>query len=273
MSYKTRENNVLTRIRAGEAALGVQCYLHYPIMMDMYGQAGYDYIMIDMEHTRVDFSNMEDLVRACEANELTPIFRVGKNDPMLIRSCVEIGGKGVVVPHIKNGEDARNAVAYCHFNPTGGPKGGGELGMCPAVRHSNFGLDNYVEYRQWINDNFCTIVLFEDLCALENWEEILDELQPGRDGIGFGMGDLSFSLLRAGEADNSKEILGKYVPVIQKAAKERGLIQQNMIWPGPDVEQMKQLAEEGTNMILTFPDNAWFAEVAEDVVKKARGEK
>ena len=61
--------------------------------------------------------------------------------------------------------------------------------------------------------------------------------------------------------------------MIQKAAKERGLIQQNMIWPGPDTEQMKQLAEDGTNMILTFPDNAWFTQVAGDVVKKARGTK
>ena len=36
-------------------------------------------------------------------------------------------------------------------------------------------------------------------------------------------------------------------------------------------EQMKKLAEDGTNMILTFPDNAWFTEVASEVVKKARG--
>ena len=271
MAYPTRDNKVLKIIREGGVALGVQNYLPFPIMMDMYGLAGYDYIMIDMEHTRVDFSRMEELARACEANDLTPIFRVGKNDPMLIRSCVEIGGKGVVVPHIKNAEDAANAVAYCHFNPTGSVHDGGALGMCPAVRHSHFGVDNYPEYREWINQNFCTIVLFEDLCALENWESILDELTPGRDGIGFGMGDLSFSLLKKGEPDRSKEILAKYVPVIQKAAKERGLIQQNMIWPGPDVEQMKKLAEEGTNMILTFPDNGWFTQVAADVVKKARG--
>lgn len=270
-TYNTRENNIIKRARAGEAALGVQCYLHYPIMMDMYGQAGYDFVMLDMEHTRVDYSNMEDLVRACEANDITATFRVGKNDPMLIRSCVEIGAKGVTVPHIMNGEDARNAVAYCHFNPNGGPNGGGQLGMCPAVRHSNFGLDNYIDYRDWINENFSTIVLFEDLCALESWEEILDELKPGRDGIGFGMGDLSFSLLKQGEEDKSKEILAEYVPKIKKAAKERGLLQQNMIWPGPDAEQMKELAEEGTNMIITFPDNAWFAEVAGEFVKKARG--
>ena len=271
MSYKTRENKILTRIRGGEMALGVQNYLPFGIMMDIYGQGGFDYIMIDMEHTRVDFSRMEDLVRACEVNDMTPIFRVGKNDPMLIRSCVEIGGKGVVIPHIKSGEDARNAVAYCHFNPNGNVGGGGELGCCPAVRHSNFGMDNYPEYREWINENFMTIVLLEDLCALENWEEILDELKPGRDGIGFGMGDLAFSLLKKDEKVDPNEILSQYVPVIQKAAKDRGLIQQNMIWPGPDSEGVKKLLEDGTNMALTFPDNAWFAEVSREYVRKARG--
>lgn len=278
MSYKTRENKIIKKVKEGDIALGVQCYLHYPIMMDMYGQAGYDYVMLDMEHTRVDFSNMEDLVRACEANDLTPIFRVGKNDPYYIRACIEIGAKGVVVPHVKNAEDARKAVEYSHFNPTGANGGGGALGMCPAVRHSNFGLDNYPAYREWINENFSTIVLFEDLSALEDWEGILDELVPGRDGIGFGMGDLSFSLLKKGEPDNSKEILGKYVPVIQKAAKERGLLQQNMIWDqenmlGPDEEECKKLAAEGTNVILTFPDNAWFTKVAGDVIRRARGTK
>lgn len=72
MSYSTRDNKILNITRAGGVALGVQSYLHYPIMMDMYGIAGFDYVMIDMEHTRVDFSNMEDLVRACEANDITP---------------------------------------------------------------------------------------------------------------------------------------------------------------------------------------------------------
>ena len=276
MAYNTRENKIITRTKAGNVALGVQCYLHYPIMMDMYGWAGYDYVMLDMEHTRVDFSNMEDLVRACESNDITPIFRVGKNDPFLIRSCIEIGGKGVVVPHIKNGEDARKAVAYSHFNPNGNVGGGGELGMCPAVRHSNFGLDNYPDYREWINENLSTFVLFEDLSALEDWEAILDELVPGRDGIGFGMGDLGFSLLKKDEKVDPNEVLSKYVPVIQKAAHERGLLQQNMIWDipnmlGPDHEEIQKCLEQGTNVILTFPDNAWFAKVAGDALKKARG--
>ena len=271
MAYNTKKNNIIERVKAGDVAFGVQNYLPFPIMYDMYGLAGFDYVMIDMEHTRAGFNDMEACARACEANDLTPIFRVGKNDPYLIRAAVEIGGKGVVVPHVKNAEDAKNAVAYCHFNPTGTVDGGGLLGMCPAVRHSNFGLDNYVEYRQYINENFSTIVLFEDLSALEDWEGILDQLVPGRDGIGFGMGDLSFSLLKKGEADKSKEILGKYVPVIQKAAKERGLLQQNMIWPFPDVEGTKKLAEAGTNVILTFPDNAWFAQAASDQIARARG--
>ena len=114
-------------------------------------------------------------------------------------------------------------------------------------------------------------MLFEDLSALENWESILDQLQPGRDGVGFGMGDLSYSLMRKDEPDRSAELLAKYVPVIRKEVKERGLLQQNMIWPGPDEEGLKKLAEEGTNVILTLPDSAWFAEATGQYVRKARG--
>lgn len=271
MAYNTRPNKVLEITNSGGVALGVQNYLPYPVMMDIYGYAKFDYVMVDMEHTRVDFSSMENIVRACECSDITAVFRVGSLEPAIIRACVEAGGKGVVVPHIKNGREAADAVAFSHFNPGGSVGGGGALGTCPAVRHSNFGLDNYYEYRQWINENFMTIVLFEDFSAFENWEEILEQLTPGRDGIGFGLGDLSFSLLRKGEPDRAKEIIGQYAPVITKAAKERGLVQQSMRWPFPDPRGLEALAEEGVNMLLTFPDNAWFCGVATDAVNHARG--
>ena len=90
------------------------------------------------------------------------------------------------------------------------------------------------------------------------------------------MGDLAFSLLKKDEKVNPNEILGQYVPKIQKAAKERGLLQQNMIWDipnmlAPDAEEVKRNLEQGTNVFLTFPDNAWFAKTAEDALKKMRG--
>lgn len=272
MAYNTKPNKIIEILRNGGCALGVQSYLPYPAIMDVYGYAKYDYVMVDMEHTRVDLSAMENLVRACECSDMTTIFRVGSLDPAIIRACVEVGAKGVVVPHIKNGKDAADAVAFCHFNPDGVVGGGGALGMCPAVRHSNYGLDDYDEYRKWINSNFITIVLFEDMEAFENWEEILDKLTPGRDGIGFGLGDLNYSLLRKGEPDRSRELVDRYIPVISLAAKERGLFQQGMRWPFPDpIGQQKLFDETGLNMLLTFPDIAWLGSFSIEAINRARG--
>ena len=271
MIYNTRPNKVLEIINSGGVALGVQSYLPFPSMIEVYGFAKFDYIMMDMEHTRVDYSSMENIVRACDCSGMTVVFRVDKLDPSMIRYCTEVGAKGVVVPHVKNGREAADAVAFSHFNPGGTIGGGGALGMCPAVRHANFGLDDYAEYRNWINENFMTIVLFEDREAFENWEEILDQLTPGRDGIGFGLGDLNYSLQRMGEPDRAKEIVDKYVPVITKAAHERRLIQQSMRWPFPDPAGLEKLADEGVNMLLTFPDIAWFGGVAVDAINNARG--
>jgi len=271
MSYNTRPNKVLEIINGGGVALGVQSYLPFPIMMEVYGFAKFDYVMVDMEHTRVDYSAMENVIRACDCSGMTAIIRVGSLEPGIIRACVESGAKGVVVPHIKDAKEAARAVAYSHFNPGGTVDGGGALGTCPAARHSNFGLDNYNDYRDWINENFMTIVLFEDRSALENWEEILDQLTPGRDGIGFGLGDLGYSLLQKGEPDRAKEIVDKYLPAITKATKERNLIQQSMRWPFPGPEGLEKLAEEGVNMLLTFPDIAWFGGIAAETIEQARG--
>ena len=271
MTYNTRPNKVLEITNSGGVALGVQNYIPYPTMMEVYGFAKFDYVMVDMEHTRVDYSAMENIIRACDCSDMTAVIRVGSLDPSIIRACIEVGAKGVVIPHIKNGKEAADAVAFSHFNPGGTVSGGGAMGMCPAVRHSNFGLDNYNDYRNWINENFITIVLLEDRSALENWEEILDQLTPGRDGIGFGLGDLGYSLLQKGEPDQAKEIVDKYLPVITKAAKERGLIQQSMRWPFPGPEGLEKLAEEGVNMLLTFPDIGWFGGIAAESINHARG--
>ena len=265
--YNTRSNKVLDITSQGGVAAGVQCYLHQPVMMDIWGRAGFDYVMLDMEHALVNYETMEDLVRACECNDMAPFFRVPANDPTWIRYCMDCGGKGVIIPHIMDGEDARRAVAYSHYNPGGTVHGDGALGMANINRHSNFGIDSYDEFRQWINGNFSTILLLEDESAFRNWEAILDELTPGRDGIGFGKGDLRYSMMTAdGSTEAADEIIREYVPKIMAAAKERGLMVQGMVWPFPDAEGMQKLAEQGMNMIVTAADVKWLTETAKAVM-------
>ena len=158
----------------------MQMYSHDPDLIEIVGYAGFDFVMIDMEHSRVNPETMVMLIRCAEASGLTPLVRVGENNATLIRSCVESGAKGVFVPHITNGEGARKALDASAIPPEG------KCGMCPAVRGSYYSQDAWEEYMAYSNENVMFIPLLEDVGAIDNAEEIISLLKPGTDAVGLG---------------------------------------------------------------------------------------
>ena len=116
MSFKpfSRPNKVLEALARGDTPLGMQMYTHDPDLVEIVGFTGFDFVMLDMEHNRTNPETMVHLIRAAEASGLTPLVRVGANDVFLIRSAVESGAQGIVVPHVKTADEARAAMAASH---------------------------------------------------------------------------------------------------------------------------------------------------------------
>jgi 2-keto-3-deoxy-L-rhamnonate aldolase RhmA len=262
-----KPNKVLERLKKGEIPLGMQMYSHDPDLIEIVGYAGFDYVKIDMEHSRVNPETMVMLIRTAEAAGLTPMVRVGENSPLLIRSCVESGAKGVVVPHIKTAQEAGAALDALRYPPEG------KCGMCPAVRGSYYSQDAWEEYMAYSNENVMFIPLLEDVEGIENAEEILSLLKPGTDAVGLGLGDIANSLL----TKKGEKVQWQHPYLAEAGAKVMGLARKmdipvmGMAWPKADMESARKTIANGTKILLFFPDTHFWAEMCRNIIKEIRG--
>jgi 2-keto-3-deoxy-L-rhamnonate aldolase RhmA len=242
-------------------------YSHDPDLIEVVGYAGFDYVKIDMEHSRVNPETMVMLIRTAEASGLTPLVRVGENNRLLIRSCVESGAKGVVVPHIKTAEEAKAALDALRYPPEG------SCGMCPAIRGSYYSQEAWEEYMAYSNENVMFIPLIEDVEGIENAEEIVSLLKPGTDAVGLGLGDIANSLLsKKGEKVQWQHpYLKDAFDRVMAVTKARDIPIMGMAWPRADAASAKAVIASGTKILLFFPDTHFWAEMCRNIIKEIRG--
>ena len=152
-------------------------------VVEIIGWAGYDFIIIDMEHSPIDFSHLPRLLAAADSVDLVPLVRVGTCAANPILRVLDSGAMGVVVPHVCNREEAAAIVHASRYPPQG------SRGVSGASRTAGYGHVNFLEHVQQSNDEILTVALIEDKSGVEAIEEIIDV--PGIDIICPGAGDLS----------------------------------------------------------------------------------
>lgn len=268
MTYKPflRPNKVLDLLAKGEIPLGMQMYTHSPDLIEIVGYTGFDFVMLDMEHNRTNPETMVHLIRAAEVSGLTPLVRVGANDRELIRAVVESGAQGVVVPHVKTAEEARAASAACHYPPEG------TCGICPAIRANGYAHNNWEEYMAACNRRVMFIPLLEDVEGIDNAEEIISVLKPGRDAVGVGGADIANSLLKAGERVQwAHPYLKEAQAKVRGICEARGIPMMGMAFPTSDRAGVEAAKASGASIVIFFPDSHIFYEACREIIEQVRG--
>ncbi|MBN2062391.1 MAG: hypothetical protein JW882_18460 [Deltaproteobacteria bacterium] len=261
-SFIPKKNRVLEGLKKGKVPLGMQMYTHDPDLIEIVGYAGFDFVMIDMEHCRVNPETMVNCIRAAEASGLTPIVRVTENNAGLIRAAVESGALGIIVPHVLSAKEARKALDALRYPPEG------KCGICPSIRASYYSQDFWEDYMDYSNKNVMFIPLLEDVEAIEKAEEIIDLLKPGRDAVGLGLADISNSLLtKPGEKVNwqhpyLKEAFDRVMGITKKA----DIPIMGMAWPNADLESAKAVVANGTKIMIFFPDQHFWYEMCRNII-------
>jgi 2-keto-3-deoxy-L-rhamnonate aldolase RhmA len=265
--FRPKQNRVLTALDRGETPLGMQMYTHSPEMIEIVGYTGFDFVMIDMEHTRTNPETMVHCIRAAESSGLTPMVRVTENNPSLIRAAVESGAQGVFVPHIKNADDTRKAIEALRYPPEG------KCGICPAIRAAGYSQDTWEEYMQHANQQVMFIPLLEDVDAIDNAEEIFALLKPGRDAAGLGLADISNSLLKEpGEKVQWQHpYLKEASTKVMGISKKTGIPIIGMAWPKADMESVKATLAGGTRILIFFPDLYFWFETCRNIIRDIKG--
>jgi len=152
-----------------------------PSTLAVLATAGFDFVVLDMEHSAIGISGLEPLILAGQAAGLVVLVRTLGQDTALIGKVLDMGAHGVMAPHVDTAERAREIVEAARFRPLG------NRGFSPLAR-----FDGLQEPLAQLGGSAYVVVQIEGRSALDHVEEIATV--NGIDALFVGPYDLSLSL-------------------------------------------------------------------------------
>ncbi|MBN1400855.1 MAG: hypothetical protein JXA74_08450, partial [Anaerolineae bacterium] len=153
-----------------------------PVAAESMACLGYDFLVVDLEHSPIGFETMVNCFRAIQLGGAAPMARVPWNDTVWIQRTLDAGALGLIVPMVNTAEDARRAVSNARYATKGQRSYGGS-------RLAAY-LDD--DYRTWADENLAVLALIETIEGVENIEEIVKV--EGLTGCHIGHADLALSM-------------------------------------------------------------------------------
>ncbi|HVN00736.1 MAG TPA: aldolase/citrate lyase family protein [Caulobacteraceae bacterium] len=177
-----RKNLALAKWRRNEPSVGGWLSLANVHTAELMANAGFDWLVVDMQHGLVDYSDLLRMLPAISTTETTPLVRVSGNNLPEINKALDAGAMGVIVPLVNTPEQAAAAVSACLYPPDGTRSFG-------PTRAALYGGRNYAAEA---NGEIACIVMIETQQAIDNLEAILTT--PHLGGVYVGPSDLALSI-------------------------------------------------------------------------------
>jgi 2-keto-3-deoxy-L-rhamnonate aldolase RhmA len=169
------------QIAQHEPCVGTWVTFGDPAISELLGQAGFDFLLYDMEHAPISLESLQNHFMALNGMAIPAIVRLPRDDPSYAKWVLDIGASGVLIPNVHTAADVRQAVEHAKYPPQGvrgiGPRRPGKYGR---------EVENYIAAA---NEDVIIIAQIENRTAVRNAEEILQV--EGLSGIFFGPNDLS----------------------------------------------------------------------------------
>lgn len=209
-------NHFKRAIAEGRLQVGLWSTLASNISGDILADAGYDWIVIDMEHSPNEIGSVLAQLQALARGTTTPIVRPPWSDPVTVKRLLDIGAQTLLFPMIETAEQAQRAVAATRYPPRG------IRGVSLNQRANRYG--RVANYTDVVEDELCVIVQIETVKGLGNLEAIA--AVDGVDGLFFGPADLSASLGLIGQLSHAKvhETLLEGLARSRAAGKPAGIL-------------------------------------------------
>ncbi|PIR95900.1 MAG: hypothetical protein COT92_03880 [Candidatus Doudnabacteria bacterium CG10_big_fil_rev_8_21_14_0_10_42_18] len=206
------------KLQQGECLIGTWCEIPSPAVSNVIAKAGMDFIIIDMEHGPIDFKVAQEMSMAAEADNCQAIVRVSGKDESSILRALDIGAAGIIVPHIKNEEEADMAVKFSKFKPVGGRS------YNPYVRAMGYNSKSDIGQN---NQNAFLAIMLEDINSLKNLESIISH--PAIDLVYLGVYDLAVSMGYGNDIknENVQKVLSDAIKRIIEKGKAVGCMVHN----------------------------------------------
>lgn len=171
------------RLHLNEPVYGLFCSTPVALSVELIAAAGYDFVVIDLEHTLIGPERLAAMLLASRASGIAALVRVAA--PHQALQALDAGAEGIVFPRIRSAQAAHDAVRLCHFAPRG------ERGL-NVTWHSRYGRDDLSAAIDTAREHTLVVTMIEDLEGLEQADAIA--AVEGVDVLLEGAADLSQSL-------------------------------------------------------------------------------
>ncbi len=229
------------KLRNKEVALGSWITLGHPAIAEIMAKAGFDWLVVDLEHSVISIEVAGDLIRTIDLCGVSPLVRLTSNDPNQIKRVMDAGAHGIVVPMVNTPAEAARAVAATRY----APQGSRGVGL---ARAQGYGV-NFQDYLKWQSDGPVVIVQIEHKDAVNHLEKILTV--PGVDGFIIGPYDLSCSMGIPGQFENAEFI--NTMAYIRETGQRLGC-PAGLHIVEPDLQRLEQTIREGYTFIAYSVD-------------------
>lgn len=239
MRYK-KIKEIRKKLKAGKASIGSWMQIPHSSIAEIMGQAGYDWVALDLEHGSISVDKLPDLFRALELGGTLPLARLAQGYPKDCKQVLDAGAGGVIVPMVESAETLQQVRDSCCWPPTGN-RGVG------FSRANLFGK-HFIDYNDEAQGPLL-VAQIEHIRAVDNMERIL--AVSGLDAIIIGPYDLSASMDLTAKFDHEdyKKALQKILDVAQKFNMPAGV---HVV--EPDRDELRQRLTEGYRFIAYSTD-------------------
>ncbi|UXU89597.1 HpcH/HpaI aldolase family protein [Burkholderia sp. S-53] len=164
----------------GPPLVGLFCSTPAPLSVELIAAAGFDFVVIDLEHTLIDGSTLNAMLLAARASGVAPLVRVAASHQIV--QVLDAGAQGVVIPRVQSAHDARVAVRAARHAPLG------HRGL-NSTAASGFGRDDLAQAVLRAAADTLVVAMIEDRSGLDSLDAIASV--DGVDAVLGGAADLS----------------------------------------------------------------------------------
>jgi 2-dehydro-3-deoxyglucarate aldolase len=183
------KNRFKSALQQGQTLVGGWHMSGSTVVAEAMATAGYDFVVLDMEHGPHGIHAVGDLLRALDAAGSMPVVRMADHHETAIKQALDLGARNLYFPMVQNAEQAQAIVAACYYPPKGA------RGFARMLRASQYTLD--ATYFDTINNELMVVAQLETIGAIDNMADIA--AVDGITGLFVGPGDLSVDMGLAGQ--------------------------------------------------------------------------
>ena len=245
---KLSGNSFSAALRDGEKQVGLWVSLSNNYAAEVIASAGFDWVLLDMEHSPNELQTLLGQLQAFAAFDTTAIVRPDWNDPVKVKRLLDLGAEGLLFPMIQSVEEAEKAVAATRYPPLG------IRGVSTATRANAFGRKR--DYFERIEQETTIILQLETRAALDLAGDIA--AVDGVSGIFFGPADIAADMGFLGKPDQA-EVWELILPVARKLMQQ-GVPVGTLVF---DPEFAVKLLNEGFSFVACGSDSSLLARGAD----------